>query len=128
MSVGGIIVYRAAFFGGFDTLKGIFIKDPKNPPILLSWVLAQTVTTAAGFVSYPFDTVRRRIMMQAGRGEILYTSTLDCWKKILVKEGPRAFFKGALSNVIRGSGGALVLVLYDQFQKFIGLEGGAGGE
>lgn len=128
VSVGGIIVYRAAFFGGFDTLKGLFIADPRNPPILLSWLLAQTVTTAAGFVSYPFDTVRRRIMMQAGRGEIIYTSTLDCWRKIWANEGPRAFFKGALSNVIRGSGGALVLVLYDQFQKLIGLEGGAGGE
>ena len=128
VSVGGISVYRAAFFGGFDTAKGIFIKDPKNPPIVLSWVLAQTVTTAAGVISYPFDTVRRRMMMQAGRGEILYTSTFDCWKKILSKEGPRAFFKGALSNAIRGSGGALVLVLYDQFQKVLGFEGGAGGE
>jgi len=45
-----------------------------------------------------------------------------------VNEGPRAFFKGALSNAIRGSGGALVLVLYDQFQKVLGFEGGAGGE
>lgn len=69
------------------------------------------------------------MMMQAGRGgEILYRSTLDCWKKILVNEGPRAFFKGALSNAIRGSGGALVLVLYDQFQKILGFEGGVGAE
>lgn len=128
VSVGGIIVYRAAFFGGFDTAKGIFLKDPKNPPIILSWVIAQCVTTAAGIISYPFDTVRRRIMMQAGRKEKLYSGTLDCWKKILVNEGPRAFFKGALSNALRGSGGALVLVLYDQFQKLMGFEGGAGGE
>jgi len=128
VSVGGIIVYRAAFFGGFDTAKGIFLKDPKNPPIILSWIIAQTVTTIAGFVSYPFDTVRRRMMMQSGRGEVLYANTLDCWKKILINEGSRAFFKGALSNVIRGSGGAIVLVLYDQFQKMLGFEGGAGGE
>lgn len=128
VSVGGIIVYRAAFFGGFDTAKGIFIKDPKNPPILLSWVLAQCVTTAAGVISYPFDTVRRRIMMQAGRNEILYTSTFDCWKKIATKEGPKAFFKGALSNAIRGSGGALVLVLYDQIQKYAGIEGVSSSE
>jgi solute carrier family 25 (mitochondrial adenine nucleotide translocator), member 4/5/6/31 len=128
VSVGGIIVYRAAFFGGFDTAKGIFIKDPKNPPILLSWLLAQCVTTAAGVISYPFDTVRRRMMMQAGRGEILYTSTFDCWKKIASKEGPRAFFKGALSNAIRGSGGAIVLVLYDQIQKYAGIEGASSSE
>lgn len=68
------------------------------------------------------------MMMQAGRGEILYKSTMDCWKKIAKNEGSRAFFKGALSNAIRGSGGAIVLVLYDEFQKFLGFEGGAGGE
>jgi solute carrier family 25 (adenine nucleotide translocator) protein 4/5/6/31 len=128
VSVGGIIVYRAAFFGGFDTAKSVFLKDPKNPPIIMSWVIAQCVTTAAGIISYPFDTVRRRIMMQAGRKDKLYTGTVDCWKKIMVNEGPRAFFKGALSNALRGSGGAIVLVLYDQFQKHLGFEGGAGGE
>jgi len=128
VSVGGIIVYRAAFFGGYDTAKQMLLKDPKNAPVLASWLVAQGVTTAAGVISYPFDTVRRRMMMQAGRKEIIYKSTLDCWKKIAANEGARAFFKGALSNAIRGSGGAIVLVLYDEIQKAIGLPGGAGGE
>lgn len=128
VSVGGIIVYRASYFGGFDTAKSLFLKDPKKANIFVSWGIAQVVTTLAGIISYPFDTVRRRMMMQAGRGDIIYTSTFDCWKKIFVKEGPRAFFKGALSNAIRGSGGAIVLVLYDQFQQLLGFEGGAGGE
>jgi len=128
VSVGGIIVYRAAYFGGFDTAKSLLLKDPKNSSFLISWGIAQVVTTLAGVISYPFDTVRRRMMMQAGRGDILYTSTFDCWKKILVKEGSRAFFKGALSNAIRGSGGAIVLVLYDEIQKALGFQGGVGGE
>jgi len=130
VSVGGIIVYRAAFFGGFDTLKAILLPDPKKAAWWQTWIVAQIVTTIAGVVSYPFDTVRRRIMMQAGRAKdkIQYTSTLDCWRKIASQEGPRAFFKGALSNAIRGSGGAIVLVLYDEFQKFLGFEGGVGGE
>jgi solute carrier family 25 (adenine nucleotide translocator) protein 4/5/6/31 len=128
VSVGGIIVYRAAYFGGFDTAKSLLLKDPKNASVLVSWMIAQTVTTVAGVISYPFDTVRRRMMMQAGRGDKVYTSTLDCWRKIFVKEGPRAFFKGALSNALRGSGGALVLVLYDWFQGLLGFEGGAGAE
>jgi solute carrier family 25 (mitochondrial adenine nucleotide translocator), member 4/5/6/31 len=128
VSVGGIVVYRGAFFGLYDTAKTMAFSDPKNAPVLMSWLIAQTVTTAAGVISYPFDTVRRRMMMQSGRADILYTSTLDCWKKILVNEGPGAFFKGALSNAIRGSGGAIVLVMYDQIQKYFGFEGGAGGE
>lgn len=128
VSVVGIIVYRAAFFGGYDTAKAVFLKDPKNAPFWQNWMIAQVVTTMAGVVSYPFDTVRRRMMMQSGRADILYKSTIDCWKKIAVNEGTRAFFKGALSNAIRGSGGALVLVIYDEIQKYLGFEGGAGGE
>jgi solute carrier family 25 (adenine nucleotide translocator) protein 4/5/6/31 len=126
VSVGGIIVYRAAFFGGYDTAKQVLLKDPKNAPFWQNWMVAQVVTTAAGVISYPFDTVRRRMMMQAGRGELLYKNTLDCWVKIAKAEGPKGFFKGALSNAIRGSGGAIVLVLYDEIQKALGFEGGVG--
>jgi len=128
VSVGGIFVYRAAFFGGYDTAKGLLLKDPKNSSFWASWAIAQVVTTAAGVISYPFDTVRRRMMMQAGRADILYSSTWDCWVKIAKNEGPTAFFKGALSNAIRGSGGALVLVIYDEIQKMLGFEGGVGSE
>lgn len=43
------------------------LPDPKNTHILISWMIAQTVTAVAGLTSYPFDTVRRRMMMQSGR-------------------------------------------------------------
>ncbi|GAB6029990.1 hypothetical protein CHUAL_005682 [Chamberlinius hualienensis] len=120
VSVQGIIIYRAAYFGCFDTAKGM-LPDPKKTPIVISWLIAQTVTTFAGILSYPFDTVRRRMMMQSGRAksDILYKNTLHCWSKIYQAEGGRAFFKGAFSNILRGTGGAFVLVLYDEIQKFI---------
>uniref|UniRef100_A0AAV2LLN9 ADP/ATP translocase n=1 Tax=Knipowitschia caucasica TaxID=637954 RepID=A0AAV2LLN9_KNICA len=119
VSVQGIIIYRAAYFGCFDTAKGM-LPDPKNTHIVVTWMIAQTVTAAAGLVSYPFDTVRRRMMMQSGRkaADIMYTGTMDCWKKIMKEEGGNAFFKGAWSNVIRGMGGAFVLVLYDEIKKY----------
>jgi len=118
VSVQGIIIYRASYFGFFDTAKGM-LPDPKNTPFLISWAIAQTVTTVAGIMSYPFDTVRRRMMMQSGRSDKLYKNTLDCWAKIAKNEGRRAFFKGAFSNVLRGTGGALVLVLYDEIKNFL---------
>ncbi|GFS91456.1 hypothetical protein NPIL_465141 [Nephila pilipes] len=120
VSVQGIIIYRAAYFGFFDTAKGM-LPDPKNTPIIISWAIAQTVTTVAGIISYPFDTVRRRMMMQSGRAkaDLMYKSTIDCWSKIAKQEGTNAFFKGAFSNVLRGTGGALVLVLYDEIKNFI---------
>ncbi|EPQ18680.1 ADP/ATP translocase 1 [Myotis brandtii] len=97
------------------------LPDPKNVHIFISWMIAQSVTAVAGLVSYPFDTVRRRMMMQSGRkgADIMYTGTLDCWRKIAKDEGGKAFFKGAWSNVLRGMGGAFVLVLYDEIKKIV---------
>jgi len=114
VSVQGIIIYRAAFFGLYDTAKGMTGKTN----IFVSWAIAQCVTTVSGIISYPFDTVRRRLMMQSGRkgGDIMYKGTIDCWKKIASQEGTNAFFKGAFSNVLRGTGGALVLVMYDEIK------------
>merc|ERR1712015_387898 len=120
VSIQGIIVYRASYFGTYDTVKGM-LPDPKAAGFFVSWGIAQVVTTGAGIVSYPFDTVRRRMMMQSGRAkeDILYKGTADCWKKIYQNEGGKAFFKGAFSNVLRGTGGALVLVLYDELKKVL---------
>uniref|UniRef100_A0A2K5V3X6 ADP/ATP translocase n=1 Tax=Macaca fascicularis TaxID=9541 RepID=A0A2K5V3X6_MACFA len=120
VSVQGIIIYRAAYFGVYDTAKGM-LPDPKNVHIFVSWMIAQSVTAVAGLVSYPFDTVRRRMMMQSGRkgADIMYTGTVDCWRKIAKDEGAKAFFKGAWSNVLRGMGGAFVLVLYDEIKKYV---------
>jgi solute carrier family 25 (adenine nucleotide translocator) protein 4/5/6/31 len=121
VSVQGIIIYRAAYFGLYDTARGM-LPDPKKTPLVVNWMIAQCVTTVSGIVSYPFDTVRRRMMMQSGRAksEIMYKSTIDCWAKIYKAEGSKAFFKGALSNVIRGTGGALVLVFYDELKALLG--------
>ena len=115
ISVVGIIFYRAAYFGLFDTGKAVILGD--KPNILATFLLGQIVTVTAGIVSYPLDTVRRRLMMTSGQGEKLYNGTLDCFAKIYQKEGFNAFFKGCLSNVIRGTGGALVLTFYDKIQE-----------
>jgi len=129
VSVQGIIIYRAAFFGLYDTAKGM-LPDPKSAGFFLSWAIAQCVTTVSGIISYPFDTVRRRMMMQSGRkgGDIMYKNTIDCWRKIAKTEGGAAFFKGAFSNVLRGTGGALVLVMYDEIQVLLFGAKSGGGE
>lgn len=72
--------------------------------VLVKYCVSQTITAAAGLFSYPLDTVRRRLMMQSGRKELLYKGTIDCFRKIYQKEGGfKPFFKGALSNVFRGT-------------------------
>lgn len=61
------------------------------------------------------------MMMQSGRKatEIVYKGTIHCWATIAKTEGTGAFFKGAFSNVLRGTGGAFVLVLYDEIKKVL---------
>jgi len=118
ISVVGIIAYRASYFGMFDTGKVMLFEDIKKANFFAMWAFAQVVTVSAGIVSYPLDTVRRRLMMTSGKtgADKMYDGTMDCFRKIYKDEGGRAFFKGCLSNVIRGTGGALVLVFYDKIQ------------
>ena len=119
ISVIGIVAYRASYFGMFDTGKAMLFPDAKNANVLAMWAYAQFVTVSAGIISYPLDTVRRRLMMDSGRAEKMYNGTMDCFAKIARDEGPRAFFKGSLSNVIRGTGGALVLVFYSKIEAYL---------
>jgi len=52
VSVQGIIIYRAAYFGFFDTAKGM-LPDPKNTPFLISWAIAQVSSSLAIFIIHP---------------------------------------------------------------------------
>lgn len=117
VSVWGIMINRATYFGTYDTAKGMLAGAEKTP-LYISWMIAQLVTNVADMLAYPFDTVRRRMMMQSGlpADERLYKGALHCWSRIFREEGAPAFYKGALSNLLRGTGGAFVLVLYDEIK------------
>jgi len=121
ISVIGIIVYRATFFGIYDTSKALFYDNPKDAPFYFAFAIGFAVETFAGVIAYPIDTVRRRMMMQSGSGaDRLYTSSPDCIKKIYSTEGGvKPFFKGAFSNILRGLGGAIVLTVYDEMKKHL---------
>jgi len=109
-SVQGIIIYRAIYFGAYDTAKEMV----DNPNFGTKFAIAQSVAAVSVSIAYPFDTVRRRLMMMSGEGEKMYKGTADCWKKIAKDEGMAAFYKGNFTNVVRSIGCALVLVLYDE--------------
>ena len=54
---------------------------------------SQVVVASAGIVAYPWDSVCRRLMMQSGRKNMLYTSAWDCTNKIIRDEGVRGMYK-----------------------------------
>ncbi|GMT10577.1 hypothetical protein PFISCL1PPCAC_1874, partial [Pristionchus fissidentatus] len=119
-SIQGIIIYRACWFGLFDTIVESVVDDRKKLNFFVAWFIGQGTVVVSGLVCYPWDTVRRRMMMQSGRSDVLYKSTLDCWKKVYTQEGGMsAFYKGALSNVFRGMGSALVLAFYSEIMKHV---------
>ena len=62
------------------------------------------------------DNGKLFVFIQSGEAERQYKGTLDCFMKIYQQEGIGAFFRGAFSNILRGTGGALVLVLYDKIK------------
>jgi len=132
VSVAGIIPYRGVYFGLYDSLreKNPWKRDLGVAGILSKFAVAQTTAIAAGYASYPFDTVRRRLQMQSEKpkDQWLYSGSFDCLTKILKEEGSKALFKGAGANALRTVGSALVLVLYDQLQGIFGLNLGGGGE
>lgn len=114
----GIVVYRGAQFGLQDILKAFNPYQKDFTPIGLAskFMVAQVAVAASGVISYPFDTMQRRLQIEASKpkAEQMYSGMGDCFSKILKTEGPGGFFKGALANVLRGTGAALVLVIYDE--------------
>jgi solute carrier family 25 (adenine nucleotide translocator) protein 4/5/6/31 len=121
ISVAGIIPYRGVQFGLDDTLRGInpYAKDVTIVGIASKWACAQFAVIMSGFVTYPFDTVRRRLQMESEKPveTRMYKGAANCLTKIMADEGTAALFKGAGANVLRGTGAAMVLVLYNEIKN-----------
>jgi solute carrier family 25 (adenine nucleotide translocator) protein 4/5/6/31 len=121
VSVVGIIPFRGTYFGVNDTLNDFnpYQKERSLRGLGSKFACAQTAAISAGYASYPFDTVRRRLQMQSEKPkeEWLYKGTGDCFGKIMKEEGFTAFFKGAGANALRTVGSALVLVLYGEIKQ-----------
>merc|ERR1711954_624015 len=114
ISAVGIFIYRGMYFGMFDTLKPILLGD--TPNVTLSFLLGWGVTITAGLMSYPIDTIRRRMMMTSGGG-VKYKGSIDCGVQIMKNEGFMSLMKGAGANILRGVAGAGVLAGFDKFQQ-----------
>jgi len=111
----GIIVYRGFYFGLYDTLKPMLLGDDAS--FALSFSLGYGVTVSAGILSYPIDTIRRRMMMTSGAA-VKYNGSFDCFSQIMKSEGVTSLFKGAGANVLRGMAGAGVLAGFDKVKAF----------
>jgi len=110
----GIVVYRGFYFGLYDSLKPIILGE--NSGLFLNFILGYTVTVSSGLLSYPIDTIRRRMMMTSGQA-VKYKGSVDCGMQIIKNEGFMSLMKGAGANILRGVAGAGVLSGFDEFKK-----------
>merc|ERR1740122_615653 len=72
---------RGMYFGLFDTLKPMLLGDNAN--VSMAFLLGWGVTVTAGLMSYPIDTIRRRMMMTSGGSGVKYKGSIDCGMQIL---------------------------------------------
>jgi len=109
----GIFIYRGMYFGLYDSLKPILLGADAS--VLWSFLLGWGVTIFSGLMSYPIDTVRRRMMMTSGSA-VKYKGSMDCAVQVIKGEGFMSLMKGAGANVLRGVAGAGVLAGFDKFK------------
>jgi solute carrier family 25 (adenine nucleotide translocator) protein 4/5/6/31 len=119
----GIVVYRGAQFGIQDIVKAFnpYQKEVSARGLVSKFLVAQFAVSVSGIVAYPFDTMQRRLQIESSKPkeQQIYSGMADCFKKIMKAEGPGGFFKGALANILRGTGAAIVLVMYDEIMNAI---------
>lgn len=85
MSLASILPHSATFY---------FLQDHALPilfPYMRSGWVQTIASTVASFVSWPFDTVRRHLMMDDKRE---YSGAMDCAQKIIAKDGVFALWNG----------------------------------
>ncbi|RDY09601.1 ADP,ATP carrier protein, mitochondrial [Mucuna pruriens] len=127
VSLVGVTLYRGLYFGVYDSLKPVLLVGTFQDSFLASFALGWAVTIGASIASYPFDTVRRRMMMTSGEA-VKYKTSLDAFSQIVKKEGAKSLFKGAGANILRAVAGAGVLSGYDKLQVLVlGKKYGSGG-
>ena len=121
----GIVPYAGVSFASFDVMKKYMPKDEYGQTKTYYKLLCGAI---AGFVSqtvsYPVDTVRRRLQLQGSVvGEKMYSSAFDCIRQIYKSEGMFAFYRGLTTNLMRAAPNtAIQFTAYEQFCKWLNLK------
>lgn len=123
ITVMGAFVYRAGQLGTFAQIMSMnpYKEDKGAVGMLAAFVAAQVARNAVMPFNYPFDTVRRRVMLESEKApeDRIYKSSLDCAKQVMQKEGLAGMYKGMIPELARGVGGSMVIVAYDRIKTYL---------
>jgi len=120
VTVAGAFVYRAGQLGCFKQIQDMnpYAKDKGALGAGSSFLAVTAARTVVMPFNYPFDTVRRRMMLQSEKpvAQRSYQGSFDCFNKVLANEGLAGMYKGMIPELFRGVGGSLVIVAYDRIK------------
>lgn len=114
----GAVFYRGTKYALYDGLEDITKYtllgcDPNDAAeFFFRWLFGWAVSSVAATIAYPFDTVRRLMMLQADLETKEYKHFIDCFKQLYAEYGILRFFKGNVANIIRGWSSGLALALF----------------
>ncbi|KRX06805.1 Mitochondrial carrier domain [Pseudocohnilembus persalinus] len=112
----GLFLYRGCYFGIYDAGKELILTDGRSDKFIWRYFYAQIVVITSEFLTYPFDTIKRKIMLQNFKNKT-FKNSFDCAQRTYKKVGINGFFTGYATNIIRSFGSSLTLVLFDEFKK-----------
>ena len=106
----GVAVFRSTYFGIYDTFK------EKTETALQRWAVSYLSVFAAISLTYPSDTVRRRMMLTSC-ADYKYKNFVDCARQIWTKEGSLGFYSGAPMILLQSATGATIYFIFDKIIK-----------
>lgn len=125
VTVCGAFVYRGGQLGLFAQVQDMnpYKADKGMLGIVAAFTAATVARTITTPFNYPFDTVRRRMMLDSEKpaAERNYSSGVNCFIKVMKTEGFAGMYKGLVPELVRGLGGPLVLTAYDRIKLWFNL-------
>lgn len=110
-SCAGTVVFRGTYIGLSECLRPLVPRGEGLVTVASAFGVSYGVTLVSALLAYPLDTIRVRLMLQAGE-TAKFTSAVQCAKGVLAAEGWRGLYRGATVSVVRGvASSAAMLVI-----------------
>lgn len=94
---------------------------PFLQPILAPMFAGMCGSIAAQTITFPGDTIKRRMQTNGAGGSSIYSGTWDCCRQIYAQDGLLGFYAGLRANIVRAlPATAIQFLAYETFKKLLG--------
>uniref|UniRef100_A0A915E9E1 ADP/ATP translocase n=1 Tax=Ditylenchus dipsaci TaxID=166011 RepID=A0A915E9E1_9BILA len=99
----------------YDALVVNFGERDHRYKFAQTYILAQLALTTTQSVNYPWDSIRRRMMLSGGTA---YKTNIDCFVHVMHHEGLKGVYAGFSANAARSIGTALFVALCEEIKRY----------